>query len=44
MVVIAKRDLKDEELFVNYRLNPNLGTLPPWYRTIDAEEDMRRWA
>lgn len=45
MVLVARRDVEDEELFVNYRLNPKLGvSLPPWYRSVDVEEDMRRWA
>jgi hypothetical protein len=37
--------LEDEELFLNYRLNPkHKEKLPPWYVPIDAEEDQRRWA
>lgn len=45
VALVALRDLKDEELFLNYRLNPNApGGLPKWYSAVDAEEDGRRWA
>jgi hypothetical protein len=45
VVFVALRDLKDEELFLNYRLNPNAPSgLPSWYCPVDAEEDARRWA
>ena len=45
VALIALRDLKDEELFLNYRLNPNApGGLPEWYAAVDIEEDARRWA
>lgn len=39
---IAARELKDEELFLNYRLNPRNG-YPSWYTPVDPEEDQRRW-
>jgi hypothetical protein len=34
--------VKDEELFLNYRLNPANG-YPPWYVPVDPEGDLRRW-
>jgi len=43
MVYITSRDLMDgEELFLNYRFNPNLKT-PKWYSPVDVAEDARRW-
>ncbi|KAK3235068.1 hypothetical protein CYMTET_54710 [Cymbomonas tetramitiformis] len=43
IVLIAARELKDEELFLNYRLSP--GTYrPDWYHVVDGEEESRRWA
>ena len=39
---VACRDLSDEEIFVNYRLNPQL-ELPGWYLPVDDTEDQRRW-
>ena len=39
---VTTRDVADEELLANYRLNPNLG-LPEWYTPIDEDEDARRW-
>lgn len=45
VALLATTDLEDEELFLNYRLNPkHADRLPPWYVPIDAEEDERRWA
>jgi hypothetical protein len=45
VVLVATTELEDEELFLNYRLNPkHQEKLPPWYAPIDAEEDQRRWA
>lgn len=45
VALVATTDLEDEELFLNYRLNPkHQEKLPPWYVPIDAEEDQRRWA
>lgn len=45
IVLVAMRRLVDEEIFLNYRLNPNtpLG-LPSWYSPIDPVEDERRWS
>ena len=45
VALVATRPLHDEELFLNYRLNPNAaGGLPDWYSSIDEEEDARRWS
>ena len=45
VVLVALRDIENEELFLNYRLNPNApGGLPDWYSSVDIEEDQRRWA
>ena len=43
IVIIAARDIKsDEELLLNYRLNPN-AKCPEWYAAVDIEEDRKRW-
>eukprot|EP01114_Cavostelium_apophysatum_P020672 TRINITY_DN6995_c0_g1_i1.p2 TRINITY_DN6995_c0_g1~~TRINITY_DN6995_c0_g1_i1.p2 ORF type:complete len:480 (-),score=141.87 TRINITY_DN6995_c0_g1_i1:1848-3287(-) len=42
LAVIASRHLYDEELFLNYRLNPEFD-YPPWYVQPDLEEAQRRW-
>ncbi|KAL4517192.1 hypothetical protein Ndes2437B_g06799 [Nannochloris sp. 'desiccata'] len=45
VALVALRNLENEELFLNYRLNPNApGGLPDWYVPVDVEEDTRRWA
>lgn len=44
VALVATTDLEDEELLVNYRLNPKAGQLPSWYKPVDMEEDSRRWA
>lgn len=45
LAFVATRSIKhDEELFVNYRLNPGVvGGLPKWYEAVDSEEDALRW-
>lgn len=43
LALVAVREVKDEELLLNYRLNPNLPSLPDWYSPVDADEDRRRW-
>jgi hypothetical protein len=43
LALIAARPLKDEELFLNYRLNPR-NKYPDWYTPYDLEEDTRRWS
>ena len=42
LALLATRDLKDEELFLDYRLSPNIER-PPWYVPVDANEEIRRW-
>lgn len=45
VALVALRNLKNEELFLNYRLNPNApGGVPDWYAPVDIQEDARRWA
>lgn len=39
---VATEDIHDEELFVNYRMNPS-NDLPDWYSPVDLEQDKRRW-
>ena len=48
LLLVASRDIKDEELLLNYRLSPGAAT-PDWYHTnddvpIDPVEAKRRWA
>ena len=43
VLMVAKEPVKDEELFLNYRLSPHV-TRPPWYVPVDDKEDHRRWA
>ena len=42
MAFVATRELQDEELLLNYRLNPQVQK-PEWYSPVDVEEDKRRW-
>ncbi|XP_068682192.1 uncharacterized protein [Montipora foliosa] len=42
IVFVATEDIHDEELFVNYRMNPS-NELPDWYYPVDLEQDKRRW-
>ena len=42
LAFIAAREVRDEELYLNYRLNPRNG-YPSWYSPVDREEDARRW-
>jgi len=45
VALIATTDIEgEEEVLLNYRLNPQAGTLPSWYKPVDLEEDKRRWA
>lgn len=44
LALVALRSVANEELFLNYRLNPNLPSLPDWYVPVDADEDARRWS
>lgn len=43
LVLVANRVLKNEELFVNYRLNPHM-IRPKWYTAVDEKEDSLRWS
>eukprot|EP00210_Caulerpa_lentillifera_P006056 g5788.t1 len=43
LVLVAARVLKNEELFVNYRLNPHM-IRPKWYTPVDEKEDLMRWS
>ena len=43
IVLVALSDIRDEELLLNYRLNPALEA-PAWYAQVDSEEDERRWS
>ena len=42
-VLVAVRDIEDEELFLNYRYNPKI-VAPPWYVEVSSEESTRRWS
>ncbi len=42
MVLIATREVFDEELFVDHRLNP-YQALPAWYKPQDVLQDQRTW-
>lgn len=42
LALVTTRAVHDEELFLNYRLNPANGH-PPWYVPVDKDEDERRW-
>lgn len=39
---VATRQIQDEEVLLNYRLNPQVQK-PSWYAPVDEEEDKRRW-
>lgn len=43
LALVASEALKDEEVFLNYRLSTHVER-PEWYHPVDAEEDERRWA
>ena len=42
LAFVALRQIQDEEVFLNYRLNPQVQK-PAWYAPVDVEEDKRRW-
>ena len=47
LALVAAHPLKDQELFMNYRLNPanhRKNGFPDWYSPVDLEEDLRRWS
>ena len=44
LFITTKPIAKGEELFVNYRFNPQAKRKhPKWYHAIDPEEDAMRW-
>ena len=43
LALVASEALRDEEVFLNYRLSTHVER-PEWYHPVDAEEDKRRWA
>lgn len=42
LAFVAVRHIQDEEILLNYRLNPQVQK-PEWYTPVDVEEDRRRW-
>jgi len=45
LALVASRDIEDEEVFLNYRLNPaTKATWPSWYVPYAKEEAERRWS
>ena len=42
LMFVATRQIQDEEILLNYRLNPQVHK-PAWYASVDIEEDTRRW-
>ena len=42
IVFVATRVIEDEELFVNYRLNPKLQR-PEWYNVVEPLEELRHY-
>ena len=42
LALVAVQPINDEEIYLNYRLNPQVQK-PAWYAAVDAEEDKRRW-
>lgn len=43
LLLVASRDIENEELLLNYRLSPG-AERPDWYSQVDSVEDKRRWA
>ncbi|KAJ8759301.1 hypothetical protein K2173_006821 [Erythroxylum novogranatense] len=43
LVLVATRELCDEEVLLNYRLS-NSKRRPAWYTPVDEDEDRRRWS
>lgn len=42
LAFVAIRHIQNEEILLNYRLNPQV-LKPAWYAPVDVEEDKRRW-
>lgn len=43
LALVARRPLHDEELLLDYRMNPHYPR-PRWYAPVDAAADARRWS
>ena len=43
LLLVASRDLENEELLLNYRLSPG-AERPDWYTPVDPAEEKRRWS
>ncbi|KAF5779484.1 putative SET domain-containing protein [Helianthus annuus] len=43
VALVATRLIRDEEVYLNYRLS-NSKRRPSWYTPVDEEEDRRRWS
>lgn len=42
LVLVATREVSDEELFLNYRLSSYIQQ-PSWYHPVNVDEEKRRW-
>ncbi|KAG0588957.1 hypothetical protein M758_2G234900 [Ceratodon purpureus] len=42
LVLVATREVHDEELYLNYRLSSYIQQ-PSWYHPVNVEEEKRRW-
>lgn len=42
LAFISTAEIENEELFLNYRYNPN-NQLPDWYTPVDIESDREMW-
>ena len=43
LAMVARRVLRDEELLMDYRLNPH-HPRPAWYEPVDSIAENRRWS
>ncbi|CAK4756735.1 unnamed protein product [Aphanomyces euteiches] len=43
LVLVALNDIQDEEVFLNYRYNPNM-EYPAWYTPVNQDEDLKMWS
>ena len=43
LLLVASRDIENEEVLLNYRLSPG-AERPEWYTPVDPVEEKRRWA
>jgi hypothetical protein len=44
IAIMATRPVVNEEVYINYRFNPDGPDLPEWYTDCNPEESRRRWA